>query len=189
MKHLIKALAEFQQKVPVIHKGTQGYGYSYADLPTIFRVINPILKDCGLTFTQLLKTEDGITLLETIVYHIESGESMSSKVEVPRIPLAKMNDYQSFGSGITYFRRYALAGCLNLITDVDQDAAGQQIRTEEKQDNRISLTANQFNALVGAIKSGQETKEGTPYTVAYAEKHYRLTKQQIQTLNSLSNEQ
>jgi hypothetical protein len=28
MKHLFKALADFQQEVPVIHKATQGYGYT-----------------------------------------------------------------------------------------------------------------------------------------------------------------
>ena len=41
MKNLFKALAAFQQEVPTIHKGTQGYGYSYADLPAIFDIINP----------------------------------------------------------------------------------------------------------------------------------------------------
>ena len=44
MKHLFKALADFQQEVPVIHKATQGYGYTYADLPKILEVINPLLK-------------------------------------------------------------------------------------------------------------------------------------------------
>ena len=33
MKHLFKALAAFQQEVPVIHKGTQGFGYSIATYP------------------------------------------------------------------------------------------------------------------------------------------------------------
>jgi hypothetical protein len=41
MKHLFKALADFQQEVPVIHKATQGYGYTYADLPKIFRSNKP----------------------------------------------------------------------------------------------------------------------------------------------------
>ena len=54
MKNLLKSLAEFQQEVPVIHKGTQGYGYSYANLATIFDVINPILKKHKLGFTQLI---------------------------------------------------------------------------------------------------------------------------------------
>ena len=50
---IYKSLAEFQQECPVIHKGTSGYGYSYADLPTIFSIINPILYDKQLGFTQL----------------------------------------------------------------------------------------------------------------------------------------
>ena len=35
-ENIYKSLAAFQQEVQVIHKGTKGYGYSYADLPTIF---------------------------------------------------------------------------------------------------------------------------------------------------------
>ena len=58
MKHLFKSLATFQQEVPVIFKGTQGFGYSYADLPKIFEVINPLLKKHGLGFTQTLHTKD-----------------------------------------------------------------------------------------------------------------------------------
>jgi len=50
MKEVIKAFAQFQKEVPVIHKGTQGYGYSYADLPTILEVINPLLDKHGLTY-------------------------------------------------------------------------------------------------------------------------------------------
>ena len=48
MKHLFRALAAFQQEVPVLHKGTKGYSYSYTDLPTIFRVINPLMQKHGL---------------------------------------------------------------------------------------------------------------------------------------------
>ena len=49
MKHIYKALANFQQEVPVIHKGTSGYGYSYADLPAIFEKINPLLVALNLS--------------------------------------------------------------------------------------------------------------------------------------------
>ena len=41
---LFKALSKFQSECPRIHKGTKGHNYSYADLPTIFDVINPILE-------------------------------------------------------------------------------------------------------------------------------------------------
>ena len=36
MKNLFKALANFQNEVPVILKDTQAYGYKYADLPAVF---------------------------------------------------------------------------------------------------------------------------------------------------------
>ena len=63
MKHLFKSLAEFQQEVPTIHKATQGYGYTYADLPKIFEVINPLLKKHGLGFTQLINGSELITIV------------------------------------------------------------------------------------------------------------------------------
>jgi hypothetical protein len=67
MKNLFKALAAFQQEVPVIHKETTGYGYTYANLPTIFQIINPILKKHGLGFTQELDLD----CLVTTIFHIE----------------------------------------------------------------------------------------------------------------------
>lgn len=129
MKHIYKALANFQQEVPVIHKGTSGYGYSYADLPAIFEKINPLLKKHGLGFTQLLNGE----AIDTVVFHVESGESIVSSVHIPQgVELKGMNSFQVLGSAITYLRRYALSAALGLITDVDNDAAGEQTKQEEK---------------------------------------------------------
>ena len=96
MKHLFKALADFQQEVPVIHKGTQGYGYSYADLPKIFEVINPLLRANGLGFTQLINSKDGLNYLKTVLFHVESGEMIDSETLIPYVQLKGMNDYQSF---------------------------------------------------------------------------------------------
>lgn len=123
MKHLFKALADFQQEVPVIHKGTTGYGYSYADLPAIFDKINPLMKKHGLGFTQLLNGE----FLDTVIFHIESGENIKSSVVIPvGVQLKGMNDFQVLGSAITYLRRYALSAALGLVTDKDTDASGVQ---------------------------------------------------------------
>lgn len=117
--NIFKALADFQQECPIIHKGTQGYGYTYADLPKILEVINPLLKKHNLGFTQLLK-DNG---LETIIFHTKSGEYITSYTSIPAATLKGMNEYQSFGSGITYYRRYALSAALGLVTDKDTDAA------------------------------------------------------------------
>ena len=120
--NIYKALSGFQQDCPIIHKATQGHNYTYADLPKILEVINPILKKHGLGFTQLLN--DGG--LKTIIFHIESGETLESNVTIPQIKLGNMNEFQSYGSGITYYRRYSLSATLGLVTDKDTDAAGDQ---------------------------------------------------------------
>jgi hypothetical protein len=123
MKELYKALADFQNEVPVIHEDTKGYNYTYANLNTIFATIKPLLKKHGLTFTQLLDGKN----LKTILIHIESGETLEGSVEIEtNVKLASMNHYQVFGSAITYFRRYSLSCVLGLITDKDIDVKGEE---------------------------------------------------------------
>jgi hypothetical protein len=141
MKTIYKALADFQQEVPVIHKGSTGHNYSYADLPAIFEVINPILKKNKLGFVQPLVGNK----LKTIIFHTESGESIESETDLPidslnykEVIVTKngvmtnktvlqgfegMNKAQAIGSLITYFRRYAISSMLGLVTDKDTDAS------------------------------------------------------------------
>lgn len=122
-KKIYKALADFQQEVPIIHKGATGYGYDYADLPTIFTTINPILKKHGLGFYQAVNNN----AIKTVVFHVESGETLESETAIPQgVTLKGMNDFQVLGSAITYIRRYALASLLGLVTDKDTDASGKQ---------------------------------------------------------------
>ena len=166
MKHLFKALADFQQEVPVIHKGTQGYGYSYADLPKIFEVINPLLQKHGLGFTQLINGQQIVTVL----FHCESGENIESKTDIPMIQLKGMNDYQSFGSGITYYRRYCLSTILGIVTDKDTDAAGEQVKNEPKkfterleevkhETKKPKIEGERFLKAIEAIRAGEFTAE------------------------------
>jgi len=124
-KSLFKSLAAFQQEVPVIHKETKGYGYSYADLPTIFDKINPLLAKHNLGFTQPIMGN----CVKTIIFQTETGETIESLTEIPQgVQLKGMNDFQVLGSAITYIRRYALSSILGLVTDKDTDAAGEQAK-------------------------------------------------------------
>lgn len=139
MKALYKALADFQQEVPVIMKYTTGHNYKYADLPAIFEVVNPLLKKHGLGFTQLING----TTIRTILFHVESGEVIESDTDMPIESLVyeptadgkkfvlrgfeAMNKAQAIGSLVTYFRRYALSSMLGLVTDKDTDASGKII--------------------------------------------------------------
>lgn len=124
MKNIYKALANFQQEVPVILKDTSGYGYKYADLPAIFEVINPLLKKHGLGFYQAVNDNK----IKTVVFEIESCEQIESDTNIPQgVQLKGMNDFQVLGSAITYIKRYALSSILGLITDKDTDASGEQL--------------------------------------------------------------
>lgn len=156
MKHLFKSLAAFQQEVPVIHKGTQGFGYSYADLPAIFEKINPLLAKHGLGFTQLLNSKDGENYLVTVLFHVETGESIESTTLIPQVELKGMNSYQSFGSGCTYFRRYCLSSICGLVTDKDTDASGEQVKHEPK---KPSIDQKRLGKALEAIAGGKYTKE------------------------------
>ena len=118
MQNLFKALAKFQQEVPILHKDTKGFSYTYTDLPEIIRVITPYLKANNLGFTQLLEGNQ----LKTIVFHTESGEMLESSADIPTDTLKGMNQFQILGSAITYMRRYALTSAFGLVTDKDLDA-------------------------------------------------------------------
>lgn len=128
MANIYKSLADFQQEVPPIYKGTSGYGYKYADWGEILAVVNPLLSKHNLGFTQLLEGSS----LKTVLFHTESGETIESLVDIPQgVELKGMNDFQVLGSAITYLRRYSLSSILGLVTDEDADASGEQTGKKE----------------------------------------------------------
>lgn len=157
MKHLFKSLAEFQQEVPTIHKATQGYGYTYADLPKIFEVINPLLKKHGLGFTQLING----TELVTIVFHVETGETIESKTAIPQgVQLKGMNDFQVLGSAISYLRRYCISSILGIVSDKDTDAGGEQIKVEVKNESKkVAIDDKRLAKAIKAITEGEYTTD------------------------------
>ena len=199
MKNLFKALADFQQEVPIIHKGTSGYGYSYADLPDTIEIINPYLAKNKLGFTQLV----GSANVRTIIFHWESGESIETITDIPQgVTLKGMNDFQVLGSAITYIRRYALSSALGLVTDSDPDANGvkekptqqsqpkQETKSEPKDDKpKVDkwMTEKQFEELKQKTKAEIKKYLGiyngtTPYTDGHI---YGMKKQYKEELEKL----
>ena len=86
------------------------------------------MKKHGLGFTQKLGTnpETNNSCLETIYFMLPLRVD-TSKVDIPLVDLKGQNIYQSFGSGTTYFRRYALSSALGIVSDKDLDAYGEQV--------------------------------------------------------------
>jgi hypothetical protein len=102
------------------------------------------MKKHGLCFSQLLEN-DG---LRTILFHVDSGEQLESFTPIPKIKLGAMNEYQSFGSGVTYYRRYAISSMLGLVTDKDIDAAGVQAPVKQAPKPSVTISA----AELGEVK-------------------------------------
>ncbi len=173
--NLLKSLAAFQYECPIIHKDTSGFNYTYADLPKIIGTIMPLLKKNNLCFSQPLEG----TQLRTIIYHTETGEYIDSVCEVPVIELNKMNAYQSFGSGITYFRRYALASILGLVTDKDTDAAGEQVKVEKK---AVEINDVAMLKLISRFNAGEKD------VFEKAKEHFIYRQKDLIAIKSMKND-
>ena len=162
MVQLFKNLAAFQQECPTIHKGTQGYGYTYADLPEILNVINPILKKNNLGFTQLILENT----IKTIIFETKNGESIESIISIPQnVSLKGMNEFQILGSAITYLRRYALSSALGIVTDKDTDASGEQQKKNPApkpvQKPNLEVSSPSYTNALNAYKKDKEKTKQT----------------------------
>ncbi len=163
---IYEALIKFQSEVPILTQNTKGYNYTYVDLAEIIRVITPILEKNNLGIIQPLES-DGI---RTILYHTISGEQIETFCEIPKdVQLKNMNFFQSYGSAISYFRRYSISSLLNLVSEKDMDARGEQTKAKRKLDDAT------FKKALVSIEAGD-------YSVEELKQNFALTNQQIDQL-------
>jgi len=119
MKNVAKAILEFQKNDRGQKPNAENphFHFDYVTLGKIWFDVRADLQAVGLAVIQNpIKdaTEYGV---ETILIHVESGESISSKC---LMPMEKATP-QGVGSCITYARRYALCSMLGLTVDMDDD--------------------------------------------------------------------
>lgn len=114
---IASALSEFQGECPAPPKDAKvEFGnrkYSYADLATIIKTVQPYLKKHGLSFVQLVEDK----FLVTRLFH-KSGQSLVGKWE-----LRSSGGPQEQGSEFTYIRRYSLQAMLGIAAEEDDDGA------------------------------------------------------------------
>lgn len=172
---LLKALAQFQYECPIIHKSTKGYGYSYADLPTIIEKISPLLKKHELGFTQLINGNSIIT----VVFHFPSGQTIESTSDLfVGLDFKGMNQLQVYGSQLSYMRRYALTSILGIVSDSDTDGQGQPKKKAEKTVIK-TLNDQQFIRAISAVQAG--TLEAEKLKADYI-----LNENQLATLDEIN---
>lgn len=117
VKEISAAFAKAQGEFPVIGMNRENpyFKSNYTDMDLIVRSIRPALYKNGLSFTQQIQmTEDGATMLHTRLRH-SSGQWIESR---NRVVPAK-NDQQTYGSTLTYQKRYSLMALLGLTTSQD----------------------------------------------------------------------
>ena len=100
-----------------VYKNRQGHNYKYADLETIFDAIRDGLEAQDLLLIQQGEVINGLDYIRTIIVS-GSGEEVDFGVTPVK---ATKPDAQSFGSGLTYARRYAVGMALGLTPEDDDD--------------------------------------------------------------------
>lgn len=113
---ILTALLSFQKECrAIMYDKTNPFfkGSKYASLQTIIHKISPLLYKNNLILTQSI---DEYTLV-TNLYHVETGEVLSSKHPL----VMEKNTMQSLGSAVTYARRYSICTLLNIVADNDDD--------------------------------------------------------------------
>jgi len=157
---IAKALMQFQSQCPVLQKSSQGYGYKYADLPSIVSTINPILKECGLCFTQLTGSDNDKVSVTTLLIHAKSGEYFETTISSSVKGAAKMSEIQAAGSIITYLRRYSLSSILGIVTDEDVDGHIQKPSINALlQEVNLCTTKDQLKSVWDSYPDFHTTKE------------------------------
>ena len=120
LNELATALAKAQSEIEIAGRKETNpfYKSKYADLAELIKVSRPALTKNGLAVMQQITTDmDAMTWLHTLLVHT-SGQWIETRMRV--IPVK--NDVQSFGSCITYLRRYCYAALINIaVADEDDD--------------------------------------------------------------------
>jgi len=124
----------------------------YADLDAILKAVRPALSKHGLSFYQYESIKNGETILHSRIMH-SSGQWIESqtKINPPK------GDIQSFGSTMSYKKRYSALTILGVATSDDpSDDDGNSV--SQKNPPKSTITPTQVKKISTEIK-GKEFLE------------------------------
>lgn len=140
MKEIATALVKAQKEMQTPKKGSVNpfFKNKYADLNDVLEAVVPALNNNGIVLLQPLIYIEGKNFVKTVLMH-ESGEVFESFAE---IFCAKQNDAQSYGSGISYARRYALSSICGIGSE-DDDGQKAVAKVQNISDEKFLELLNQ----------------------------------------------
>lgn len=118
---LIKALADFQSKVPAITYNKSAdfptknsrVQYSYATFDHMLNTIRKSMQECGLAFSQIVNADASVT---TYLMHA-SGQYMHGTAMIK----PQSDHPQTIGAAISYTKRYGLSAILGISSEEDDE--------------------------------------------------------------------
>ena len=159
---LAAALAELQQHLPRIGKdseavmpgknGGRPWGYKYADLATISRILLPMMAELGLYWTCSPTMYEGQFVMAYALGHI-SGAEIKGMYPLPS------SSPQTMGGAITYARRYCLLAVTGAAPDEDDDdaqAAEQAVRNQRNMPPEVREDGSATEAELTRMDRGHE---------------------------------
>jgi hypothetical protein len=117
------AISEFQRKCPQIHKGRKpqsGPSYSYASYDDVMVVAAPLLAECGIAVTF---SQEQIDKSLRVTCRLRVGTHYEDHTFTVPVPDMRVNDTQKFGAALSYAKRYAICGALNIVTTAEDTDA------------------------------------------------------------------
>lgn len=126
IKNLSVALLKAQKNIGAATKGSKNpfFKSTYADLGSVMEACKDALNNEGISVLQPVTSTEQGDYVETILLH-ESGEHISSSM---KLVLSKQ-DMQSYGSAVSYARRYSLQ---SLVFIPAEDDDGEKSMTRAK---------------------------------------------------------
>ena len=197
VKTIKTRIRDFQidmQNIEIL-KSTEGYGYDYADLPSILKAITPILLKHKIWYQHETGYDKkaNCNLIRTHIYCIDNELryiECSTLIDKEAV-LGGMNRFQVEGSAITYFRRYHIVTLLGLTTEEDTDAAGKR-KTKQLQTNKSSTSKteksselNFIDYFTKQVNSGKSKEKVEKVLSMYKE---QINNEDLKTINNLIKE-
>lgn len=168
---LAKGLSAAQAKITGAKKDKKNphTGSMYADLAGVWEACREPLTNNGLCVVQTTEPHgmEGVCVVTTLIH--ESGEWIRGRLFVPCVGQVRKDgrvmpiDAQTFGSALTYARRYALAAIVGVSPDDDDGEAAVRNSRERAEPPAKSPPANgdkvDVDALVRALETAKDAKE------------------------------
>ena len=140
MKEIAAALVSAQKNfAPALKKADNPYfGSKYADLAACIEAVLDSLNASGIALIQHTAEHDKGVVVSTVFLH-ESGEVYEAgSIFVP----ASQNTAQSFGSALTYARRYSLMAACGIAPEDDDGNAASRLAPRKVDEKDYWSSAN-----------------------------------------------